>query len=183
MSSQRWEQMYDWPVLYFPSRPALRPLTHSLVRTASAVLTWVHTISTTSHRLHTAPTSTCSRCTVPSSSTLCTQWCLPPGALHSCLILKHLWWEHVTMCITKVIKFSFYLFISGSVLSKWISFLPLWYSGTFPKQWIHERLQQSYQLQRKLKLHQYPSTKKPVSGSHAWQHYTFYINNRRYIGV
>lgn len=80
--------------LSFFRRPALRPSTRSLVRTASAAWTRVFTLNTLSPRPSTDPQSTCSRCTAPSSSTLCTLWCLPPGTPRQlCLTLTLPWWE------------------------------------------------------------------------------------------
>lgn len=75
-------------------RPALRPLTRSLERTASAAWIQVSTrVSLPSPSPSTALLSTCSRCSTLSSSILFIPWCLPPGTLQSCRTLKRHWWD------------------------------------------------------------------------------------------
>lgn len=75
------------------SRLALKPLTRSLERMASAAWIQVYTNSMPSHRASTHLQCMCNKCTIHSSSTLSILWCLQHGTPLSSLNLKLLWWE------------------------------------------------------------------------------------------
>lgn len=74
-------------------RLALKPLTRSLERMASAPLIQVYTNNMHSHRASTHLQCMCNRCTIHSSSTPSILWCLQHGTPLSFLNLKLHWWE------------------------------------------------------------------------------------------